>query len=115
MWPSLSGAGSTVVVATATHVSGDERYSHLNDGVCAIEGGWGAGDDSSASPEAMGQVLPGRARRIAPMVTAANARIRNPPNTPEGTGSSSTTVPAAIGNAFVSRVATPATVNAALR
>jgi hypothetical protein len=36
------------------------------------------------------------------------------PNAPDGTGSPSTTVPAAIGRAFVSSVASPATVSAPL-
>src|SRR5262249_37910635 len=39
----------------------------------------------------------GRARRTAPIVTAANATTRSAPNTPEGTGPPSTIVPAAIG------------------
>ena len=37
--------GSFEVVATAIHVSGDERYAHLNDVVCAIEGGSGPADE----------------------------------------------------------------------
>jgi hypothetical protein len=35
-------------VATATHVSDDERYRHLNDVVCAIEGGQGPGEEELA-------------------------------------------------------------------
>jgi hypothetical protein len=31
--------GSFRATGTATHVSGDERYSFLNDGVCALEAG----------------------------------------------------------------------------
>ena len=54
----------------------------------------------------------GRPRRNAPAVTAANARIRTAPNAPAGIDSSSTTVPAAIGKAFVNNVASPATVSA---
>ena len=35
-------------VATATHVSDDERYRYLNDVVCAIEGGQGPGEEEIA-------------------------------------------------------------------
>ena len=45
-------------------------------------------------------------------MTAAKARIRSTPSAPDGTGSPRTTLPAAIGSAFVSSVAIPATVSA---
>jgi hypothetical protein len=54
----------------------------------------------------------GRASRNAPATTAANASTRRPPKMPDGTGSSRTIVPAAIGSAFVKSVARPATVSA---
>src|SRR5204863_5397854 len=67
------------------------------------------GSHVSAPPEARS----GGASSTAPTVTAANASTRRTPNTPEGTGSPRTIVPAAIGSALVNSVARPATVSAA--
>ena len=45
-------------------------------------------------------------------MTAANATIRIAPIQPPGSGSAKTIIPAAIGSAFVSSVASPAVVSA---
>lgn len=42
----VTDGGDFRATATATHVSGDERYSFLNDVVCAVEAGAGRDDDS---------------------------------------------------------------------
>ena len=53
-----------------------------------------------------------RASRAAPATTHANARARTTPRTPPGSASWKITMPAAIGSAFVSRLATPAVASA---
>ena len=48
----------------------------------------------------------------APTITAVNDAIRAAPTQPPGSGSWNTIIPAAIGSAFVSSVASPAVVSA---
>jgi hypothetical protein len=41
----LVGEGDFRAVASATHLSDDDRYRRLNDLVCAVEGRYGPGED----------------------------------------------------------------------
>ena len=65
-----------------------------------------------AVPACLVPSLSGRVRSAAPATTAAKAATRATPRTPGGSGSPKTVMPAAIGNAFVQRVARPTVVSA---
>src|SRR5262249_31765335 len=82
--------------------------------VCSVRVARSGPGRTRASPWSTPRVLrSGRASRTAPITTRTKARRRSAPKTPDGTGSPRIQVPAAIGRAFVTSVASPATVSAA--